>query len=75
MIFLAKLYPYKIEQTDQIKNLYKKESSPKREVKQPDMFSTNADSLKLKLITENILQGIIFSEVFGKPKGMRMRRR
>ncbi len=75
MIFLSKLYPEQIEQTEQIKNLYKKESSPKREIKQPDMFSSDTNSLQLKLNSENILQGIIFSEVFGKPKGIRMRRR
>lgn len=30
------------------------------------------EPLKLKLHQENILQGIIFSEIFGKPKGSKI---
>ena len=71
---MAKLYPYKIEQPEQIRRLYKKESSLETDIKET-MPYFGTDSLQLKLNSENILQGIIFSEIFGKPKSIRMRRR
>lgn len=60
-----------MEQTKQAKHLYRKESSPSSPTSD---IGRDTISLQLKLNAENILQGVIFSEIFGKPKGLRIRR-